>query len=159
MDYLRDIIRAHAAKIAPYTGEPAGCPEEEIASLEHRLGFKLPMAYVQFLRWMGRDTQGMFAGSDCFIHHVERNTRYLPKLLAKNGIEFRLPEHYLAFFSHQGYQMVWFALPPDSDDPACWGFCEGHTPEPQPMGKFTEWLRRCLKDEAKAIAMLWSRRE
>jgi hypothetical protein len=145
MDYLRDIRELHYATIAPYTGKPRGCTLAQVAALEARLGFSLPCAYVQFLLWMSHDTQGMFVGSDCFINHVEQNTRYLSKLLESNCVRFELPPQYLAFFSHQGYQLLWFPLPAQSDDPICWGFCEGHTSEPTAMGKFTEWLRECTE--------------
>ena len=125
MDYLHEIREFHAANVAPYTGEPCGCRDAEIDALEKRLGFMLPSAYVEFLLWMGNDTDGMFRGNDCFLDDLDRNTQELPSLLKENGVQFQLPARFLAFFSHQGYYMAWFAMPAEPTTPIAGNMVKG----------------------------------
>ena len=96
---------------------------------------------------------------DCSIWDVEAITRELPGLLTRNKVRFVLPDRYLAFFSHQGYQMVWFPLPAVSENPLCWAYCEGQTPEPEQVGAFTDWLRTWATDSATVIAHVRSDRQ
>jgi hypothetical protein len=129
-------------------GEQLGCSLAAIAELERRLDGPFPAAYREFLGWIGEHYDGPFCGSDCFPEHLEANNRLLPELLAENGIAFQLPPRFLAFFTHQGYIAVWFALPATSDDPPVWIFNEGATPQPVEGPNFSTWLF----DELRSIA-------
>lgn len=154
MDYLVAMKQFHAAAIAPYTGAPVGCMEEEVALLEQRVEFPLPVAYRQWLLWMGNDRRGIFVGTQCFISDVLENTQGLPDLLAENSIAYDLPEHYFAFYSHQGYAVAWFALPAVSDDPPVWFYTEGHDlVAPQEAGRFTDFIL----DDMRALARISQR--
>lgn len=93
-----------------------GCSPAEIRSLQNQLGVVLPAAYVEFLLWMGKDVAGCLKGTDVFIHQVLDNTEQLPLLLRENSVEWRLGEHPVCFYSHQGYQVAWFEVTA-SDDP------------------------------------------
>lgn len=82
------------------------------------------------------------------------NTQGLPSLLAENSIAYDLPEHYLAFYAHQGYAVAWFALPAVSDDPPVWFYTEGHDMvAPREAGRFTDVI---LNDMC-ALARIWQR--
>ncbi|MDR2212107.1 MAG: SMI1/KNR4 family protein [Pseudomonadales bacterium] len=146
MDYLVEIREFHQLHVAPYTGEPKGCLDFEIRGLEKSFGFELPLAYKQYLQWMGKDYRGVFVGCDWFIANIEDNNALVPELLAENNIRFKLPEHYLCFFSHQGYMAAWFELPKVDDNPLAWFYHEAMNME-RPVGeeRFTEILLRDMR--------------
>ncbi len=122
--------------------------------LEQSIGFSLPQAYQQYLAWMGLDEQGIFAGTNCFLKDAMGNTEWLPGLLAENNLAFNLSEHFLAFFSHQGYVMAWFDLPKTGDNPPVWYWGEGQGLEaPIQKGTFTEFLM----DQLQGVARMLSR--
>src|SRR5574338_874215 len=127
--YLRKVVELHTKFIQPLKGQPRGCWNIEINSLEKQIGFELPIAYKEYLKFMGRDYDGILCGSNCFITDAIENTKYLPELLAENEIDFILPQHYLAFYSHQGYILAWFELPKINEDPPVWLFIESENKE------------------------------
>lgn len=146
-NYLTEAIELHKKFVQPHKGEPRYCWETEINSLEKQIGFELPFAYKEFLKFMGRDYDGIFQGSDCFINNVIENTKWLPELLEDNKIDFVLPQYYLAFLSHQGYVMFWFELPKINENPPVWFFQESNIQEkPKIIGSFSEWFLNCIKD-------------
>lgn len=138
--------------------KPKGCSEIEIKSLEDRVGFALPSAYVSFLKLMGRDSKGVLCGTNCFINDVEENTQYLPELLFENGVEFDLPSDYLAFFCHQGYIISWFSLPKESENPTCYLYCEGSTDQPIEQGRFKQFITSEILSTAKVRSELKNRK-
>ncbi len=145
-NYLKEFVAIYKKLIVPQKGEPHGCQETEIIKLEKDLGFDLPLSYKEFLKFLGRDYDGIFRGSDCFINDVIENTKYFPDLLAENKVDFLLPQHYLAFFSHQGYIMFWFELPKTDENPLVWFFQESELTEPPKIiGTFTDWLFKAIE--------------
>lgn len=105
--------------------ERVGADEADVAALEAALGVRLPADYRAFLRWMGRDEDGVWCGSECLIDDIVNNTKSLPELLVENGLAGALPERYVCVFSHQGYIAVWFEAPTDAADPPAFIFNEG----------------------------------
>lgn len=83
--------------------------------LEARLGWRLPLAYRQYLLFMGADRKGVFVGSDWFIESASVNT--IDTELAYMEVDFTPPGDTLEFMSHHGYIHGWFDLPAVSDDP------------------------------------------
>src|SRR4051812_32871386 len=150
MDYLTKLQRFHQHRIQPYLGIPKGCSSHTLAQFEQSLAHELPLAYRQYLAWMGEDYTGIFQGTNCFITDVHANTAALPNLLEENQIAFALPASMLVFYMHQGYVAAWFTLlafalpasmlvfymhqgyvaawftlPKESDNPLIWFFSEG----------------------------------
>jgi len=150
VSYLDQVRAYHREHIEPLLGAARGCEAREVDALERALGFALPAAYREFLLWMGRDLDGAFRGSDCFVDHVRYNNEWLPKLLAENDVGFPLPERFVAFFMHQGYVAAWFAIPAEPD-PACWLFAEGNSDVPEELGPFSSWLLKHLQGLVPAI--------
>ncbi len=147
--YIGESIEVHKKFILPFGGEPRACSDYEINNLEKQIGLELPLAYREFLKFMGKDFSGIFRGTDCFINNVIENTKYLPELLAENKIDFDLPQNYLAFFSHQGYIMGWFELPKENENPPVWFFAESDENEsPKIFSTFSEWLLEIMRDFA-----------
>jgi hypothetical protein len=151
MDYLSAARELYRSALARRLGPPVGCSPAEVAALERRVGFPLPEAYRQYLLWMGRDYGGPFVGSQCFVTDALRNTRYLPALLHEGRVEGALPEHYLAFFMHQGYIAGWFHLPAESEDPPVYSFSPGQTSAPEQHGSFSGWLLANMRDLARYL--------
>ncbi len=154
-DHLVAMKKFHHEAVEPYLGRPKGCRSEAIVAMEKNCGFDLPIAYRQYLSWMGNDKNGIFKGTECFVDNVAGNTEWLPKLLAENKIDFHLPAHYLAFFSHQGYRVAWFELPKTSEDPSVWLFSEGDGKMPTLQRPFTEWILRQMRTLAPLLPQLY----
>lgn len=154
IDYLAEVKEFYRFSIEPFKGKPKGCWDFEIRALEKSFGFDLPLAYKQYLALMGKDKNGVFTGSDCFIWHVDDNTAWLPELLAENHISFELPKNYLCFFSHQGYIVSWFELPKKNDNPLIWLYQEGNMNEPMLKDKFTDFLLVHLQSFAETLPRL-----
>ena len=141
MDYLTELRRFHQLAIQPYRGIPKGCSSRMLAQFEQSLAHELPLAYRQYLAWMGEDYTGIFQGTNCFITDVHANTAALPNLLEENKIAFALPASMLVFYMHQGYVAAWFTLPKESDNPLIWFFSEGQDmTQPIITGTFTDFL-------------------
>lgn len=159
MDYLSAHRALHHNLIEPLIGKPVGCTPEEVDRLEKQVGFELPLAYKQYLNWMGKDEWGIFQGLDWRLQHVINNTESIGPWLANLHVEFSLPSHYLACFSDQGCQYVWFELPKADEDPIVWWFNElliddpdvfepKRQPLPQAGGSFSDYLYNQLKQGA-----------
>ncbi|MEM6295517.1 MAG: hypothetical protein AAGA54_29860 [Myxococcota bacterium] len=104
---------------------------------------------------MGRDVHGPFCGSDWFIDDVVSNTAYVPGLLAENSIARRPDGDVLAFFSHQGYMVAWFALPAAMDDPPCFMFSEGSLEAGvHQVGPFSAFLLGELRAMAECMELI-----
>ena len=153
MDYLAKVRAFHARAVEPHLGKPRGCSEAQVRRLEERFGFPLPKAYRQYLLFMGADRDGVFRGCDWFVDDVVENTDLVPELLAQNHVSHRLPPHYLAFFSHQGYIAAWFALPKEREDPRVWYFSEGNEPRAvRTKRRFTKFLLDDMRGMSAGLA-------
>lgn len=119
----------------------SGTTEAEVLELERALGKRLPGAYRDYLLRSGHDESGPLRGTDCFIRHVLDNNKWLPELLAENGVRWTLPERYVCFFMHQGYVAAWFDLDDPSPDPKSWCYEEGVTLVPEVRGTFSSVMR------------------
>ncbi|MEK7723943.1 MAG: SMI1/KNR4 family protein [Acidobacteriota bacterium] len=149
--YLSDVVEFYEKFVQPYKGKPIGCSNSEINYLENYFGFQFPLAYKEYLKFMGKDNC-IFIGSECFFGNVIENTKYLPELLSENNIDFVLPDKYLVFFVHQGYMAAWFELPKKSENPEVWFFTESSNNEmPKIIGTFTETILSDMKGMAKYL--------
>lgn len=158
IDFLAEIKEFHRLHVEPYKGKPKGCRDFEIRRLEGSFGFELPLAYKQYLKWMGKDYRGIFVGCDWFISNVEDNTDLVPELLTENNISFELPKHYLCFFSHQGYMAAWFELPKVNDNPSSWFYNEAmDMDKPVIEGSFTDVLLKDMRGLAANLPHIYKR--
>lgn len=115
VDHLAEVRAFHGEMVEPWTGPPVGCSAAEVDALEARLGWPLPLAYRQYLAFMGADHQGVFVGSDWFLKSATVNG--VSKELAHMEVAYTPPGDTLEFMWHQGYIVGWFDLPAASDDP------------------------------------------
>ena len=105
-----------------------GCTPEEIRQLEERLGVKLPSAYQEFLRMMGKGAGQFLRGSDCFYPQMRELKTAAVELLEENHFPWALPKDAFVFFMHQGYQFSFFRLS-EGENPPTYSYCEGETQE------------------------------
>jgi hypothetical protein len=92
----------------------SGCSPDEVERVRVDQGVDLPWSYECFLRSMGRDSGGIFAGSELSYPEVLGLRRDAQDLLRENGSTFTLPPDALVFWMHQGYQ---FAFMQGSEGP------------------------------------------
>ena len=137
VDHLVEIRAFHAKEVEPWTGPPAGCTEAEVQALEDRLGWRLPLAYKQYLRFMGNDKKGIFVGSDWFIDNAHLNV--IPSELANMEVNYTPVTDTLTFMSHQGYIHGWMDLPVVSDDPPVYFYTESS--KANESNRVTEYVR------------------
>jgi hypothetical protein len=101
-----------------------GCTMREIIELEQQLGVKLPIAYQEFLRIMGKGAGQFLRGSDCFYDQLLDLQQAAGELLAENHFLGKIPDDAFVFFMHQGYQFSFFRLS-EGDNPPTYFYCEG----------------------------------
>ena len=124
IDYIANLKKYHAEKLFSLIGSPVGSSAEEIQTLESKLGFSFPLAYKQYLMWMGNDKSGVFVGCDWFLDDVWENTRDFKHLLKENNVDWNLPDAYCVFMGHQGYMGAYFEFPVLNDDPPVYFYSE-----------------------------------
>jgi len=145
LEQCKDLYEKELRK---HFGSPVGCTEAQIVELERSFASPMPLAYREYLKWMGADHNGPFRGSDWFAKDVVENTEYVPELLRDNGVQWKLPAAILSFFCHQGYMCAWFDLQEAEADPKCWFFREGGMEQPKMVGPFSAFLLLELKQVA-----------
>jgi hypothetical protein len=99
------------------------CTEKEVRRLEKTLGFPLPAAYREFLRWMGHGAGNFLRGTDCFYKCLPLLQGWATELLEENENPVVLPEDAFVFGMHQGYQFV-FLRRSDGDNPPIYYYTE-----------------------------------
>lgn len=100
-----------------------GVSVEEIARLEGKLGFKIPLAYKEFLTSMGKNHFPLFNGSETEFNKLDKNFNGARLLLEECHSFLELPQNALVIQFHQGY-MFWFILMSEEDNPPVYGFNE-----------------------------------
>jgi hypothetical protein len=135
-----------------------GCTEEEVAELEQWRGCRFPLAYREFLLWMGHWGGGLLMGSDCFYEQLKDIQIWAAELLQEDQYTETLPEDAFVFLMHQGYQFFFFRMQ-ESDDPAVYYYLEE---EEKASGSevikyadhFSEWLDQAVDKAIKAAHRL-----
>ncbi|MBR8826817.1 MAG: SMI1/KNR4 family protein [Gomphosphaeria aponina SAG 52.96 = DSM 107014] len=107
------------------------CNLKEIIKLEKQLGIKLPSAYQEFLRIMGKG-----AGQ-----HLFELQPAAVELLEENDFPQVLPQDAFVFLMHQGYQFSFFRLS-EGENPPTYSYCEGETQQDfiKSHERFSEFL-------------------
>jgi SMI1 / KNR4 family (SUKH-1) len=124
MLYLEPIKQRLIALNLVNQNELMGCTQKEILQLEQQLGVKLPTAYQEFLRIMGKGAGQFLRGSDCFYDQLLDLQQAAGELLAENHFLGRMPDDAFVFLMHQGYQFSFFRLF-QGEDPPTYSYCEG----------------------------------
>lgn len=125
---------------------PIGATEEEVRSVEKRMGLTFPKEYRDFLLWMGNDRDGILRDGYWYLDDIERLTKNLGSWLERNGIA-RPEGKYVCCYCWQGYVYGWFLVTPDEDDPDVYLYneCDKARPKPYYVGTFTDWLEEIME--------------
>ena len=108
-------LQSKASHLLPRS--PSGCLPTEIGELIESIGSDLPLAYEEFLLWMGQDDGGALGEYRSSINDLDTNSISLRELVEENDLHGVLPEHYLVFMADEGHKYAWFQIPKVSDDP------------------------------------------
>jgi len=140
---MKFISKSKSYHKSRFNKTPVGTTDSQIVQLEKYFEVTLPLAYKEFLSWMGNDHEGVFQGSDWFAKDLIENTEYLPDLLADNGVEYNASKA-CAFFCHQGYMIAWFELE-SGEDPRCFFFSETDSSSIKTYDSFSLFLEKELR--------------
>lgn len=152
IDYLYECRKFYTQRLLSRYGQPLGADESEVLSLQEKLGFDLPLAYRQFLLWMGNDKQGVLKGSEWFIDEVCDNQDFLEEFLTDNGVSKNVSGQVVCFFSHQGYMAAWFSIDGEQADPFCELYSEANSSLiPVGIDSFSSFLLKELQGVAEVL--------
>lgn len=117
------------------------CTKEEIQQLERVLGLRLPLAYQEFLLWMGHGAGGFLAGSDWIFEDLFDLKEAARELLEENRSTEVLPEDTFVFFMHQGYRFL-YLRPSEGENPPVYEYSEAMKPPVfrQTFRQFSEFV-------------------
>lgn len=145
-DYIQECRNFYEQRLHSKFGPPVGATESEISMLQAKLDADLPIAYRQFLLWMGKDKHGALKGSEWFIDEVCENGDFLDEFLVENEVKRPEPNSTVCFFSHQGYMAAWFSKADPQSDPSCKFYSEANSnPVPIDAGPFSSVLLKELQ--------------
>lgn len=95
-----------------------GLTDAELFELERGLGgMRLPLAYREFMRRMGRDAGPLLAGTDAFYPQIIEYQEDAWSLVSEGRIEHLAPVGSIIFAIHQGYQIYWMSSRAGEDPP------------------------------------------
>ena len=114
MQYLQEIQSIFEST---HLGSVMSCTEAEIVALETAQGKRFPLAYREFLLWMGQGTTEFWRGSRAFLPRLSTLTQQAKSILRANRFPKALPKNSFVFWMHQGYQFLFFDVTEDEDPP------------------------------------------
>lgn len=145
--YLDDIKEIFERTSGIPQHEIRPCFEDDVLSLERDLGLDLPLAYREWLLWMGRGAGPFLRGTDVFfVDNLAELRVGALELFHVNGLDGALPNDAIVFYLHQGY-IVHFLRASEGDNPPVYGYAEdGRTDGPTLCYKnLSEWMRTELE--------------
>lgn len=105
-------VRSHYEEAGrPKAGVPRGCSASEIDDAERLSGGEFPIAYRQFLAFMGRDYSGVLQDRGVFVDDLGSNRRALADTHPERT------GNYVVFFNYADETFAYFKLPKRSEDP------------------------------------------
>jgi hypothetical protein len=132
------------------------CSKEEVVELERLIGFKLPLAYKEFLFWSGKGLGSFEIGSEFYYDQDLIDLQRMAKdLLTDNNAPFELPDDAFVFWGHQGYQFAFFRAS-EGDNPPIHYYIEAGEGEKEEIkwnyqAHFTDFLITEMRDQARHI--------
>jgi hypothetical protein len=80
------------------------------------------------------------AASDYHGPHLYRRRGWADELLAECGHPFQLPTDAVVFWTHQGYQFLYFRPDGCTENPPMFHFMEGMTAQKRQFERFSWWV-------------------
>ena len=122
---------------------PAPCTQEQVEQVEQFLHLKLPVAFVEYLLWMGQWAD-MMRGSDFFYWPLFDLREGAETLMAHTECQETLPQDAIVFFMHGGNRFM-FIRASEGDDPPVY-FYGGKNPYfTKPFDHFSSYLETTIE--------------
>jgi hypothetical protein len=94
-----------------------GCSESDIKKWEETLKCKFPISYIEFLKWIGKDS-GKFMDFYFFrLSNLDQNKIEALELMQEDGYEERLPEDAIVLAFGSQYSDFFFFCTSEGDNP------------------------------------------
>jgi hypothetical protein len=120
MPFLQLAKKVHSEHFPVLGAQAIGCTEEEIETLEKRVGLKLPSAYHEFLRWMGKGDGRFWIGLGGFYEGLPRYNEWARELVRESGSAAELPSDAFVVFWDDNY--FYFLRTSEGDNPPVYAF-------------------------------------
>ena len=121
-----------------------GCTISDISELEKKFDVKLPNNYIEFLKILGKRSDGFLQGTDFLYDKLFKLKQYAIDLLKENKANYVLGKDDFVFMSHQGYQFLFFKC---NDDKAIYCYEDGDSNIQKVYDNFEEWFSDTCNDE------------
>jgi hypothetical protein len=120
--YLQPVVDLLAPLIVAAPATLVGCSASEIAALEALVApRRLPAAYVEFLRFGGKQLTGVFGGVDFSYRHArimrEHGNRDVASMVRRQDDDAVLPDSVFVINEHLGSNFTFFHLDAGDDPP------------------------------------------
>lgn len=126
MGYLDDAKFAYTRYFPEDAAKVAPCSEADVVLLEQQFSARLPLAYREFLTWMGRGGEDIFwTGFTWTFGSLRDINVWAHELVQISDTKLRLPKDAFVFFWDGGAIFYFFKLK-DGDDPPVYFFMESN---------------------------------
>ena len=142
----RDIVGMVIEASLATARQVRGCKEEEVVSLEAKLGRPLPKVYREFLLAVGHGAGKFLVGTDASYGYLPLLWEWAEGLLRESGADFTLKEDHFVFLMHQGYWFLFFSLS-EGDDPPVYKFYETDARPNLRWSTFSDYLRSAISGD------------
>lgn len=142
----RKLIDAGLASEADFVG----CDDVEISQLEQKFNVKLPSAFVDFLRVMGKERDGFYAEAS-MSYPFDNMRRIAIDLL--NDVNEKLSDTAFVFVERYGCAVLYFETNA-GDDPPVYVCQENDVPPKMISAGFNEWLNMAVDAHIKACGKM-----
>lgn len=115
------------------------CTEEQVNLLENDLNMELPLAYREFLLWMGNYTGELFPDSEHEYHKLRSLNRWAKRILNEGNSSLELPDDAIVFWVAFNEAFCFLRLS-EGDDPPVYAYKMGSNQFKRTHHYFSELL-------------------
>ena len=136
------------------------CSKEEVRLLEAAIHHPLPLAYKEFLLWMGKGPVRILRGSDFFYREWIQNEllEWAKELLEENDITTNQLDNAFILMFHQGYYFQFIPLN-QGDNPPVYDYQEGKELRLF-YSSFSEYVEHFIVDyNCQLLTSIWAHSE
>lgn len=137
----------------PSLGVIRPCDEKEIREIEERFEVKLPAAYKNFLRLLGK-RGGIFLCDGLWQYPLDLTLPGALTLLEESESTWEIPQGVFVFYSCD-YHFAFFEIGVSDDPPVQIYMLGKKEPEPEPyFDSFSSWFKTKAEEDLAAVANL-----
>jgi hypothetical protein len=131
------------------------CTAQDIETLQKQLNCTLPLAYKEFLLWMGHGAGQFMTGSLFFYDDLQDIQLLAVEMLEEDEFPQPLPTDTFVVWIHQAYQFTFFRLT-EGDNPPIYYYKEMQAEKTfqQTIKRFSDYLTTEIEGHAKLAARL-----